>query len=460
MPHLDGIKVEEEELHGCKVTTVHVQTEQAAKMVKRVVGSYITITTNESLNALSQIEDIGECLAEVLSQVMQPYYHGKLCICGIGNGALPADALGPETVHNLPLKLMAQIGKQGNFREVCSLVPGTSSTNNIDTEVIVKGVVQATEADCVLLVDSLVSTEPSRLYQSIQISTSGGVSPQLSGHKADWSALGVPVISLGVPVSITADTLSSQDKNNKLFTSANIQDVIVSAGQVIAYAILRMCWPSKSEIDCFVLSGLNRNPIPDIFLPDEEDETDGASLTPGAIRRRNAKRRGSKRVMQKVCPHCAGTITSELANFCAYCGNQLSSEDASMVPPEEQRRMQMPGVVKAAGCTDMFVFQFGPIGKGGSYLQKIIDLLLKNGMNIEGTDLNELLQEVCVHENVKLYSARRTIQRFIERAWKQGYQPQWAKYTGWTAQKPPNVDAAIRLILQSYVALRLQWEST
>lgn len=270
---IEGVKVFEEELHGCNVTTVRIQSEQAAEKLGKPVGSYITIETGESLNEHTNIVDIGECLTEVLGRVMQSYYHGKLCVCGIGNDDLSADALGPETVHNLPLKVLSGIGTEGNFREVCSIVPGVAGTNNINTEVIVGGVVKAIGADCVLLVDSLTTKDPSWLFQTIQISTAGGLSPHLSGRDADWSALGVPVISLGVPMTIPLAAFSShQDPDHKLFTSTEVQSVVVGAGRIIAYAILRMCWPVMSKAECFVFSGLNRNPIPNSLLLEAEDE--------------------------------------------------------------------------------------------------------------------------------------------------------------------------------------------
>ena len=138
----------------------------------------------------------------MLDRVLKPYYHRKLCICGIGNKYNPADALGPEVVRNLPLWTLSKIGIGGVFREVCSIAPGTLMTNNTYTEVIVQGVAKEVGVDCLLLVDSMVSDDPSRLFRTIQLSTNGGLSSLLSERKADWDALGIPVISLGVPVSI------------------------------------------------------------------------------------------------------------------------------------------------------------------------------------------------------------------------------------------------------------------
>ena len=266
-----GVEVSEEKMYGYKVTTVRIQTEQAAKELEKEIGSYITIEADESLGVHIMIEGIGECLAEVLGRVMQPYYHSKLCICGVGHRDLPADALGPKVLQNLPLSLLSELGTEENFREVCSIEPGTASTNNINTEVIVSGVVQAVGADCLLLVDSLATNEPSKLFRTIQLSTAGGLSPYLSGRKVDWSALGVPLISLGVPMAIPLAALApQQDLNDDMLTGTHVQDVIESAGRIIAYAILRICWPSKSKAECFGLSGINCTPLPYSFLTEDE----------------------------------------------------------------------------------------------------------------------------------------------------------------------------------------------
>lgn len=263
MPHIEGIETVEEEVHGCHVTTVHVQSEQAAEMLQKPIGSYITIEAGKPLSKHDHIMSVGECLAEVLDRVLRPHYHGKLFICGIGNRDLPADALGPEVTRNLPLKVVSGLRSEKNFREVISLEPGVEGSNNISTEVIINGVAKAAGADCLLLVDSLTAREPARMFQTIQLSTNGGLSPHLSKRKADWSALGVPVISLGIPMVIPASILfPGQDFGNELFTSTEVQSEIAAAGRIIAYSIIRVCIPSLSTEECFILSGLNNDSVP------------------------------------------------------------------------------------------------------------------------------------------------------------------------------------------------------
>lgn len=240
MSRTKGIEISEEKLHGHQVTTVRILSKEAAKELKKSISDYIIIEIGDKLNKSEKIEDIGECLAEALARILRPYYHGKLCICGIGNRDVPVDALGPEVLYNLPLKALSKIEAEKNFSDVCSFEPGTEWTNNIHTEVMVKGIVEEIEADCLLLVDSLLARGPSHLFRSIQVSTMGSLSPYLSGRLADWSALSIPVISIGVPMVISLPE-SSPGQVPELFTSTNVQEVIAAAGCVIAYAILRVC---------------------------------------------------------------------------------------------------------------------------------------------------------------------------------------------------------------------------
>jgi hypothetical protein len=253
MSRIKGTEVLAEELYGCHITTLHIQSRQAATSLNKPVGSYITIDFGESLNVYTKKMDIGECLAAVLQRIMKPYYHKKLCICGIGNRGLPIGALGPEVTYNLPTKLFARKNLDGNFCEVFTFETGTEWSTNIR-------IAKAIGADCILLVDSLITKNPSQLFHTIQVSMSDKTDFSLSGRVGDWSVLGIPVIALGMPVAISSPIFSSErDIDSELITGNEMQAVIASAGQIIAYAILRICWPLQSQTECVVLSGLNRN---------------------------------------------------------------------------------------------------------------------------------------------------------------------------------------------------------
>lgn len=275
MSELKGIKVCEEDLYGCQITTVEVKTKQAAKQLGRAVGSYITIQAPAALDEGIEIAEVGECLAVVLDRVLRPYYQGKLCICGLGNQNVPADSLGPEVANRLPLSLFAEPGTQGNFQAVCSLSPGTQMTNGIKTETIVGGIVQAVGADCLLLVDSSTANDPDRLFRTIQLSTAGGINPYWADRAGEWASLGIPVISICVPTVIPLSMLCpGQEQNTMVLTNIHVQQVITAASIVISYAILRTCWPSLSKEICFIYAKGNQDPIPysSLWMPDENKD--------------------------------------------------------------------------------------------------------------------------------------------------------------------------------------------
>lgn len=270
----EEISVHEKELYGCKVFSVELRSANAAEHLNKAVGTYITISFGAMLDGQAKIETAGECLASVLEQILRPYYDRKLCVCGLGNSNIPADALGPEVTRNLPLAFFTGNQISGNFRDVCAFAPGTSGLNNMDTGLVVSGVAKAAKADCVLLVDSIATSEVSRLFQTIQISTAGGTTPYSAGRKPDWSIVGLPVISLGVPTTIPLSALTTNATlKGTTLTSIHIGDVIAAASTIIIYAILRVCWPSLSKSDCFLLTKAHRDPLPYSPLLDEGDST-------------------------------------------------------------------------------------------------------------------------------------------------------------------------------------------
>lgn len=262
MPSGNGIVVHREVLHGCQVTTIETKTEREMGEVEEPVKKHITIQAGKRLDLLDDIFSVGDCLTELLDRVLHPYYNGKLCVCGVGNGAVPADALGREIISRLPLKVFSESGEKGNFKEACSFHPGIEMLTNTRTELLVDGIVKALDIDCMLLIDSCMTEEATKLFHTIQITTGRYTAPHLAGRTADWSALGIPVISVGVPMAIPQSALApEQAPSREILTSVMAHDVVAAAGSIIAYAIMRICWPNISREDCFVLSKISKDPF-------------------------------------------------------------------------------------------------------------------------------------------------------------------------------------------------------
>ena len=80
------------------VTAVEIKTEDGAETLDRAVGKYITIQTGLLSSETLNLKALGECVSEVLTEVLSRYKGSTLCICGLGNRELVADSLGPDVI--------------------------------------------------------------------------------------------------------------------------------------------------------------------------------------------------------------------------------------------------------------------------------------------------------------------------------------------------------------------------
>jgi len=252
----DGVCVSENVVNGFKVTTVQVTNEECAKALGKVLGTRIAIDAGMRLDYLSSFYDIGECVAQNLRTVLLPYFDRRLCICGLGNPNMLADSLGPEVVQRLPLGLLNRndFKVEHQFQQVSACIPGVFSNSGIATDVVVEGIVNATGSDCVLLIDSIVASDFDRFLKTVQMTTAGGTKPFKGDMKLDWERLGLPILAVGIPTSISASTFIPDAPKDELLSSVDAADAIFAGARIIAYAILRVCWPTLSPEECYLFT--------------------------------------------------------------------------------------------------------------------------------------------------------------------------------------------------------------
>ena len=65
-------------------------------------------------------------------------------------------------LYNLPLKVLEIKQTPGTFQKVFSIAPGTEFSNGINTETLIKGIVQETHTTCLLFIDSSITEDPTR----------------------------------------------------------------------------------------------------------------------------------------------------------------------------------------------------------------------------------------------------------------------------------------------------------
>lgn len=217
---LRGVSVEEfyNEENEVKVTKVIIKTKNSAKVLGKPIGTYITLEAP----AMAQPDDdyhreISVELAKQLKEIIPDLSKElSVLVVGLGNRDVTADALGPNVVDNLTITrhMVKEFGKaaygKNRIHMISGLIPGVMAKTGMESAEIIKGVVEKTKPDVVIIVDALAARSTRRLNRTIQI-TNTGIHPGsgVGNHRNSITeeSMGVPVIAIGVPTVVDAATI-------------------------------------------------------------------------------------------------------------------------------------------------------------------------------------------------------------------------------------------------------------
>ncbi len=217
-----GVRVEEEfrKENEIKITTMVIETENGAKAMGKPRGTYITM---EAENMDCQDEDYHREISLELAKLIRkllPDKRGPLSVlvAGLGNREVTPDALGPRVVDNLLITrhVLKEFGKYAFGEEevnaVSGIVPGVMAQTGMESQEIIRGVIDKTNPDVMIAIDALAARSTRRLSRTIQI-TDTGINPG-SGvgnhrHGLSKTTVGIPVIAIGVPTVVDAATIVS-----------------------------------------------------------------------------------------------------------------------------------------------------------------------------------------------------------------------------------------------------------
>ena len=216
-PKLPGVREEVRTLEDITVTTIRVETQEAAKRLQKPCGEYITLDAPDlALRPLDLFERVSKQLAQQIRELMPELKEGaQVLVIGLGNRFITPDALGPRVVEQVfvtrhILEYMPEI-LEGNPRAVAAFAPGVLGLTGVETLEVVQGVVERVKPALVIAVDSLASRRANRISTTIQLTDTGiepgaGVGNLRQGINRE--TLGVPVIALGVPMVVYASTIT------------------------------------------------------------------------------------------------------------------------------------------------------------------------------------------------------------------------------------------------------------
>lgn len=199
------------------VTTVRVTTDEGARAIGKPKGYYINI---DALELKNRDPELSERVSRRMAREMEgmlPAVKGKdtVLVIGLGNWNITPDALGPRVVSKMMVTrhLIELIPDKVDerVRSVCALSPGVLGITGIETGEIILGVVDKIKPIAIIAIDALASRSTARLGTTIQVSDAG-ISPGsgVGNHRMELNrqTLGVPVISIGVPLVVYAGTIA------------------------------------------------------------------------------------------------------------------------------------------------------------------------------------------------------------------------------------------------------------
>lgn len=229
---IPGVVLEEEKLERekVKISKVQIKDEKGSKVMRKPVGSYITIESKDM-----ETEGIEKIICNQLKKLMKNIKKEKILIVGLGNREITPDALGPKVVDRLFVTrhLIREFGKEfqerNHFLEMCALAPGVMAQTGMESREILQGVIKNVRADVIIVIDALAARNVGRLNRTVQI-TDTGISPGAgvgNNRKAlNKETLGVDVIAIGVPTVVDAETIVEDRVEESLLQAGFSEDEV------------------------------------------------------------------------------------------------------------------------------------------------------------------------------------------------------------------------------------------
>ena len=236
-----GVKTFTATASGIGLTRVEIERSG----LRRPKGRYITL----DMPQFAAIDDRNEAYVWAIASQLRALLpkEGLVLVAGVGNRAVTADALGPAPAARVfvtrHLCEHPDAGDDVALRPVAAFSPGVEGNTGLATAELLQSVVRRLEPAAVVCVDSLCTSDVRRLGCSVQLSTAG-----LSPHTAPpltQQTLGVPVVAVGVPTVMEADTMLGA-KRPLVVTPKDIDAIIRRGATLLALAINKALQPALS----------------------------------------------------------------------------------------------------------------------------------------------------------------------------------------------------------------------
>ena len=211
-----NINIDKKEIDNIIITSIDILDDNNSLNKKK--GKYITISFEDVTDKDNKTK-LQRVLTDSIKNMLKYLkldFDKKVLIIGLGNIESTPDSLGPKVVKKvLVTKYLFDaegINVSSNYRNTSSFVPGVLATTGMESSDMIKGIIEQSNPDFVIVIDALASSSIDRINKTIQM-TDSGINPGsgIGNNRKEISkeVLGIPVISIGVPTVIEAIVLVS-----------------------------------------------------------------------------------------------------------------------------------------------------------------------------------------------------------------------------------------------------------
>jgi spore protease len=261
---MDGIHESTVYEDGLRLSRIVILTEAAARRLDKPRGTYLTLEAGSALfsDAPSRAHVAHALSLELARAINDGDKKKSVLVVGLGNRFVTPDALGPKTAEHILVTRHIHRQCPGvldeEVRSVTAFSASVMGVTGMETVEVVSGITKTVDPDLVLLVDALASSSFEHLGAVIQMNDSG-ISPG-SGIGNNQTALcaatlGVPVITLGVPLVVSAETIVNTalrwtgetqltdcqslppEISDMIVTPKNIDAMVTNASKLLSRAI-------------------------------------------------------------------------------------------------------------------------------------------------------------------------------------------------------------------------------
>ena len=247
--NLNGVKSQKVIVSdNIQINRISIENEEGSKLLQKKEGKYVTIDfKNVNIIGENEFEEMKKIFFDELSKLMN--FEKSFLVVGLGNRNTTADSIGPKVVENLNItrhiiKYAPELIPK-ETKEISAIAPGVLGTTGIETQEIVKGIIDKIEIDGIIVIDAVCSNNIDRLLKTIQINNTGiipGGGVENARKEISKETMGIPVIAIGVPTVVEAATIVTDtlEKINDEFNYEEEHSIIknVLKNSELNYAVM------------------------------------------------------------------------------------------------------------------------------------------------------------------------------------------------------------------------------